>query len=1007
MNKKLKKRLRITAIMLGAMLILVLSGIALLINFIFTPARITPLVNRAANQALNAQVDVRKVDLTFFSTFPRFGLRLYDGTLVSKVHRDTSWQKTDSLLAFRKCAVVVNPMDYLLSQKLTVHRVMIDSATVYAFRDREGLANWDIVPEDTVAVADTAQTGTVDLSGGIEIRRVAFKRTNVVFDDRNTRVYTRIDQANLQLQASLQKKLSVLNVDFKNKNLIFWQEGELWASKMQTHLKTNLELDRQSRILTLKNARLNVNGVELDVKGTLRRDTLLYNTQQPDTLVSDSLPQHRPLCVDIAYSLHAPSLETVLRMVPESVLKKTDVTTSGEVKLDGRVTGLYGNGEMPMATLKIQVNKASAHYAGFPYGVDTLDADFFGQIDPMRRSPSYLNLKIFHFQGAKSDVLADARVDDLLKDPLLTLHTKAQLDLSALAQAFPFQSGITLSGNADADLNLKCRLSTLKRQDLGRMQISGKLDVKQVSLVDTLHHFRFVSDATLNFTGKNVLAAQTDIRSIELVSPKLKATVDHLTADIQTTNPQDTTRIADMKCKFSAGLLKGQFTDSLGWFCRKAAATVSLQPGKKNPAQPLIGLSLKTDSLFCRMGGIRLGMDKGGFGITAEKVRDSLWNPYGIIGFNRLRLRTPQLSLPINIKKTKVTMGDRRIALNNMVMRIGRSQIKASGAVYNLYEAMKKNSLLRATLQVSSRNLDCTQLINALSFPTDTLMSEEEIPDTAAAMKLFVIPANWDFELQTDLKKVTYDKMLFEDVHGAVDIRNQTIHLKDLSMKSLEAQMRSTLVYRASRKEEGYAGFDFKIDGINIGELVNVVPSLDTIVPMLRSFSGYVDFDVAAEAQLDSNMNIKLPSLRSAMHIKGDSVVLMDGETFAEISKKLMFRNKERNVFDSISVNMTVDKGNVTIYPFLLEIDRYKAAVGGTQGLDMNFDYHISILKSPLPFKAGVNISGNLDKMKIRIGKAKYKDAVTPVAIHRVDSIRINMGNEIVKEFRKLMRREE
>ena len=95
-------------------------------------------------------------------------------------------------------------------------------------------------------------------------------------------------------------------------------------------------------------------------------------------------------------------------------------------------------------------------------------------------------------------------------------------------------------------------------------------------------------------------------------------------------------------------------------------------------------------------------------------------------------------------------------------------------------------------------------------------------------------------------------------------------------------------------------------------------------------------------------------------------------------------------------MNLTVQDGNVTVYPFLLQIDRYKAAVGGTQGLDMNFNYHISVLKSPLPFKAGVNITGNLDKMKIRIGKAKYKDAVTPVEIRKVDSTRVNMGQEIL-----------
>lgn len=44
---------------------------------------------------------------------------------------------------------------------------------------------------------------------------------------------------------------------------------------------------------------------------------------------------------------------------------------------------------------------------------------------------------------------------------------------------------------------------------------------------------------------------------------------------------------------------------------------------------------------------------------------------------------------------------------------------------------------------------------------------------------------------------------------------------------------------------------------------------MDTIVPMLRSFEGRVQFDVVAEARLDSNMNIRIPTLRSAMYIKG------------------------------------------------------------------------------------------------------------------------------------------
>ena len=43
--------------------------------------------------------------------------------------------------------------------------------------------------------------------------------------------------------------------------------------------------------------------------------------------------------------------------------------------------------------------------------------------------------------------------------------------------------------------------------------------------------------------------------------------------------------------------------------------------------------------------------------------------------------------------------------------------------------------------------------------------------------------------------------------------------------------------------------------------------------------------------------------------------------------------------------------------------------------------------------------------MKFRIGKAKYKNAVTPTEIHKVDSTRMNMGEQISSNFKKVMQR--
>lgn len=982
MNRQVKKTLKISGITLGTVLLVLLVAIAFVINFIVTPKKLTPVVLDAANQTLNAHLDMESVELTFFSTFPQFGLKVKNGSLVSKALNDSSWCKTDSLLSFKECVLTVNPIAYLTENRIVVHNLSLEEVAVYAYRNKTGKANWEV----TRASVDTipADTASTDFNSEIDIRNIELKHANLVFDDRNTDIYSRIDDANLKLRLSLTKGISTLGLKFDNKNILFWQQGELLVNKIATSLRTDIMVDRQTAVWKLKDTELDVNGIRLDVNGAFRRDTVA-----------------KTIGMDLEYGLHAPSMETVLRMIPKSYVKDSKVSAKGEVTVSGRVRGVYGDKKLPAVSLKIGIKEASAQYKGLPYGIDEVTADFDAYVDLMRHQPSYLNLKIFHFKGAHTEVLADAKVDDLLDDPLITFHTKSTVDLDALAKTFPLQESVTITGKLDADMGMKCHLSALKKQDIGRMKLGGKLELKDFELKDTAKDFDFLGNATFRFRDNETLQAQMDVRKLALRSRFLSSDIERLVANVSSTNPQDTNRIVSLQCDMEVSKLRASMGDSIKLYSARAKAQAALGPQEVDVTKPAIDFSLRADSLFFSAAGTRMAMNVAGIKMKADKLNDSLWMPKGIVGFNRLRFRTPEFGLPIRMSKTAVTVDGPKITLKNASVRIGRSNMTATGDMMGVYRAMTKGEKLTAHLSLTSDLIDCNQLINSLSFPEDT--TEVLTDSVPSEMKLFVIPRNIDFELQTDLKKVIFEKMLFENVHGAVDIKNQAIHLEDLSMRALDADMKAVMVYKAGSPRGGYAGFDFKIRNINIAKLVDFVPALDTIVPMLRSFKGRVMFDVAADARLDSAMNIRIPTLRSAIHIKGDSLVLMDGETFAEISKMLMFKNKKENVFDSISVNVTVHDGNVTVYPFLVEIDRYKAAVGGEQGLDMNFNYHISILKSPLPFKAGVNISGNLDKMKFRIGKAKYKDAVTPAAVHRVDSTRMNMGNEIVNRFRRVV----
>lgn len=152
-------------------------------------------------------------------------------------------------------------------------------------------------------------------------------------------------------------------------------------------------------------------------------------------------------------------------------------------------------------------------------------------------------------------------------------------------------------------------------------------------------------------------------------------------------------------------------------------------------------------------------------------------------------------------------------------------------------------------------------------------------------------------------------------------------------------------------------------------------------------------------------MNLQLNTLEMALKLSGDSLVLLDSETFATLSKWLMFKNKKRNMIDHMDVEMAVKDSRLNLYPFIFDMDRYKFGVRGGNDMGLNLDYHISVLKSPLPFKFGINIKGTPDDMKIRVGKARINEKTVASSTSISDTVRVNLVKEIGNMFRRGARR--
>ncbi len=202
-------------------------------------------------------------------------------------------------------------------------------------------------------------------------------------------------------------------------------------------------------------------------------------------------------------------------------------------------------------------------------------------------------------------------------------------------------------------------------------------------------------------------------------------------------------------------------------------------------------------------------------------------------------------------------------------------------------------------------------------------------------------------------------------------------------------------MYRTPRKNHLYLGLDYHMLDVEIGELLTMIPDIDSLMPMLRSFGGKGEFHLAVETYLDSLYNIKRSTLRGASSIRGNNLVLMDGETFSEIAKKLNFNKKTENIVDSLSAEFTIFRNEIDVYPFLIVMDKYKAVIAGRHNFDLSFDYHVSVVDSPLPIKLGLDLKGNMDDLSYSLAKCKYAEYYRPASRRVVENKQLELRKMI------------
>ena len=488
----------------------------------------------------------------------------------------------------------------------------------------------------------------------------------------------------------------------------------------------------------------------------------------------------------------------------------------------------------------------------------------------------------------------------------------------------------------------------------------------------------------------------TDLNAKMIDSTNIDAYMNDFVAEIEVADFMDTITAISAKADINVAMLKASM-DTMNLYTENAALSATVSP---NNNKTMLMVNLDYDKLNAGMGSM-LSAQTGITSLLAMAVYDDTkedlllqWNP--ILQLSMEDASLDLLKEPVEMPYLELDFSLGQFNINDSRLQIGNSDIMLWGNVYNIGAYVEKTGMLTGELFLESDYADVTELLALIndftvsSESADTISSvtvtESASSDTVTIADPFMVPEGIDLTLYTNLSEINFNDHIFNNVGGDVTIRDGVIVLQELGFSSNSAEMQLTAIYETPARDDLYVGLDFHLLDIQIDELIDLIPSIDSIVPMLKSFDGEAQFHLAAETNLKADYMPKMPTLIGAAAIEGKDLVIMDSEVFDGIKRKLLMSKNAENKIDSMSVEMQVLRNKVDLYPFLIHMDKYQAVVAGRHNInkDLDCNYHVSLTDCPLPIRLGVNVGGSLNDIAekplkhIKVGKCQYKKMFKP-----------------------------
>ena len=294
-------------------------------------------------------------------------------------------------------------------------------------------------------------------------------------------------------------------------------------------------------------------------------------------------------------------------------------------------------------------------------------------------------------------------------------------------------------------------------------------------------------------------------------------------------------------------------------------------------------------------------------------------------------------TLPVDIRITEADLSfdNEQIALTQFKVLFGESDLQMTGTLENFIGyALEPSEVLHGKLNFNAKILNLNPFLTA----TDTSVTDAAV-DTAV-LEIIRIPINIDVALNTQIGRLLYDNLEFNDMEGKITMSEGIAQLDNLDFNLLAGGFLMSGFYNSNPPLPLF-NFNFKISSMSIKETFSSFNTIQEMAPMAKDLAGVFSTEFVTDGVLDTAMMPVMESLFTFGFIDLESTTYSNPK-FIKGLNKITGDKEETLKLQDINFEYTIEDGTLIIEPFDFKLAGRTTTVygsSGISGIQANMDY--------------------------------------------------------------------